>query len=209
MTMTSSISRIRFIIQQSESWKKRFLKGRIALYILTFMMVFALSITLGYFNLFYYFLSVLKYVISFSFFIATVYFMVADKETSENWQNRTVRNKDILGKLLLSIIEGAIFLAISTAILGIFYLTGFPYKIEQTYLAEHTGASPLRYVPTAVEAIIYSFIILMMLISLITSIYWYYSRCVKVIGFRKREKVMKINIVRAIIGFLANFALWQ
>ncbi len=206
--MTSQRAKIRFIIKQNSGLKNRFLKARIGFYVFFSIMVFITSISLGNFNILYYIQSVLKYVVCFSIFVAGLYLMVGDKETAENWQKASIRKKDIIGKLQLSILEGIIFLVIPSVILGIFYLTGFPYDYEQTYLAEHTGESPLRYIPTTVEAVLFSGIILLTIVSLFTSIYWFYSRCGKVIGYRDNEKEMKVDITRAMIGVMVNFFIW-
>ena len=140
--------------------------------------------------------------------MAGIYLLVGEKETAENWQKASIRNKDIISKLLLSILEGMIFLIIPIVILGILYLTGFAYDYEQTYLAEHAGESPLRYMPTPAEAGIYSCIILLTLVSLFTSIYWLYSRCGKITGYRVKEKVMKVDIYRLMVGIVLNFLIW-
>ncbi len=207
--MTSSLRQIRFIIQKTDSWKNHLLRGRIGFYTFFLILIFSIAIPSGFFNAFFFFLSSLKYVICFMFFISAIILMVGDEETTKNWQNTSVRNKDIKGKFLYSLIDGTILLVISAAILGILYLSGIPYDLEQTYLDENPGASsPLRYIPTTQAAFIYAFIIVLMLLSMFTGIYWLYSRCSKVIGFRRHENVMKVNIIRVLVGMIINLLIW-
>lgn len=206
--MISSIKRIRFIIKQSAYWKKRFIGLRIGLYIAGVALAFAFSMTAGIFNVYYYFLDILKIVFFFSIFMATAYFIVSDKETYDNWHDRSYRNKDLLGKLVIAVIEGILFLIISTAILGLFYLSGFTYEYEQNNFPGGPSTSPLRFIPSPLEGMLFAFIILLQVVALFTSIYWYYSRCWKVIGFNKYKKVIKIDIIRSMSGLVINILIW-
>lgn len=162
----------------------------------------------GSFNIYFFFLDALKIVVCFSFMIATMYLPIAEKEIAENWQNPSIRNKDIFGKLLLSLFQGIIFLLLSTVFLGVFYLTGYPKIYEQQYLDEFNGLCPLGYVPTTSEAIIYACIIFLILISLFTSIFWYYSRIVKVTGYKEDKKTIKLDIIRLLLGLIINLLIW-
>ncbi|RLI68333.1 MAG: hypothetical protein DRP02_02150 [Candidatus Gerdarchaeota archaeon] len=205
--MTSSIKRIRLIIKQSAYWKKRFIGLRIGLYIAGVVLAFGFSMVIGLFNIFYFFLDILKIAFFYLIFMATAYFIVSDKETYDNWHDRSYRNKDLQGKLILSVIEGVLFLIISTAILGLFYLSGFPYEYEQSSFPGDPSTSPLRFIPSPLEGILFAFIIVLQVVVLFTSIYWYYSRCFKVIGFNKYKKIIKIDY-RFLIALFINVLIW-
>ncbi|MGC9778856.1 MAG: hypothetical protein HZR80_06395 [Candidatus Heimdallarchaeota archaeon] len=205
--MITSIKRTRFIIKQSDYWKKRFLALRIGLYITSFVLANVSSMATGHFNVYYYFLDILKIVIFVSIIMATAYFIVGDKETYDNWHDRSYRNKDLQGKLVLAVLEGILFLIVSTAILGLFHLSGFPYKYEQKYFPGDPSTSPLRFIPSPLEGMLFAFIIVLQVVALFTSIYWYYSRCWKVIGFNEKKKVIKIDS-KFLIGFIINVLIW-
>lgn len=205
--MISSIKRIRFIIKQSAYWKKRFIGLRIGLYIAGFVLAFVFSMSTGIFNVYYYFLNILKIVFFFSIFMAMAYFIVSDKETYDNWHDRSYRNKDLQGKLILAVIEGILFLIISTAILGFFYLSGFPYEYEQNNFPGGPSTSPLRFIPSPLERMLFAFIIVLQVVVLFTSIYWYYSRCFKVIGFNKYKKIIKVDY-KFLIALFINVLIW-
>ncbi|MGC9778857.1 MAG: hypothetical protein HZR80_06400 [Candidatus Heimdallarchaeota archaeon] len=206
--MITSIKRTRFMIKQSNYWKKRFLALRIGLYLAGIILAFAFSMATGIFNVYYYFLDILKIVIFVSIIMATAYFIVGDKEMYVNWHDRSYRNKDLQGKLVLAVLEGMLFLIVSTAILGIFYLFGFPYEYEQKNFTGGPSTSPLRFIPSPLEGMLFAFIIVLQVVALFTSIYWYYSRCWKVIGFNKYKKVIKIDLIRSMSGLTINVLIW-
>ncbi len=211
--MKASISRIRFIISQDNYWRKKLLHFRIGLYILCIIIVFYFSMASGFFNIYYYFLGILKTVIAFSILMAVGYFIVSDretyKETYNNWHDSTYRNKDIQGKLMLAVIEGLLFLVISTVIFGLFYLSGFPYDHEQKHFPGDTGRSPLRFSPSQIEGVLFAFIIFLHVVALFTSIYWIYARCFKVIGFNKYKKIIFLDIKRLVFLIIGNFLFWN
>ncbi len=206
--MISSIKRIRFIIKQSDYWKKRFLVLRIGLYLACIILAFALSMATGIFNVYYYFLDILKIVIFFSMVMATAYFIAGDKEMYINWHDRSYRNKVLQGKLVLAVLEGMLFLIVSTAILGIFYLSGFPYDYEQKHFPGDASTSPFRFSPSSLEGLLFAFIILLQVVALFTSIYWYYNRCWKVTGFNKYKKIIKIDLIRGLVPLIINMLIW-
>ncbi len=84
--MTTQINNIRYILKKDKNWRNRFLKARIGLYLIFSVMTFVSSISFGYFNIFYFIQSILKYVVCFSIFMAGIYLLVGEKETAENWQ---------------------------------------------------------------------------------------------------------------------------
>jgi len=203
----TSIKRTRFIIKQNSYWKKRFLKLRIGLYIISIILAFVSSIAKGFCIVYYYFLDILKIVIFFSMIMATAYFVVGDKEMYDNWHESSYRNEDLLGKLVLTVLEGVLFLIVSSAILGIFYLSGFPYDYEQKYFLGGPSTSPLRFSPSLLEGLLFAFIIFLQVISFFISIYWYYSRCFKIIGFNEYKKVIKLDY-KFLIALLINGSIW-
>lgn len=196
------------MIKQSDYWKKRFLALRIGLYLASIILAFPFSMSTGLFNIYYYFLDILKIVIFFSMSLATVYSIVSDRETYDNWHDRSYRNKDLQGKLVLAVLEGILFLIVSTLILGIFHLSGFPYEYEQKNFPGDPSTSPLRFIPSPLEGMLFAFIILLQVVALFTSIYWYYSRCFKVIGFNKYKKIIKIDFIRFMLGLVINMLIW-
>ena len=154
-------------------------------------MAFSLSFIIGGGNLFYYFLDILKIAFVISTSMALMYFAVADREDYENWDQQSYRKKALKEKLLLSLLEGAIFLILASVLLGIVYLIGLPATREQAYLQDHSGEYPLEYIPSSAEGILYAFIMVIQLISPVVAIYWQYARCMKVIGFDSGKNLFK------------------
>ncbi len=207
--MLDSIRKTRFMIKTSDYWKKKFLRFRIVFYILCIIIVFYFSMALGAFNVYYYFLGILKTVIFFSLFMASGYFFVSDRETYDNWHNRSYRNKALLGKLVLAVLEGLLFFVFSTVIFGIFYLIGFPYDLEQKHFPGDSSTSPLRFSPSQIEGVLFVIIILLQVVALFTSIYWYYNRGFKVVGFNKYKKISIQDFKRFMCTLLINLLFWN
>lgn len=182
-----------FLIQKNAYWKAQFRKLRIGLNIIDLIFVFISAIIVGGGNIYYYFLDVLKIVFIHTSFMSLVYFLVGNQEDIENWDQYSHRRKKFREKLLLSLFEGVIFLLIATAMFGILHLTGFPIAREQEFLSEHVSEYVLGYKPSLIEGILIALIIGIQLISIITGIYWHYSRCMKVTGLRKEKNKLVIE----------------
>ena len=207
--MTTQRSKIRFLIKQNTRLKNRLLGTRIGFYVFFSIIVFISSISLGTFNVYYFFLNVFNHFVCFTIFIAGFYILIGSKDAIENWQVASLRKEDMFAKLQLSLFEGALFLVFQFILFGIFYLTGLPKTYEQTYLSQFTGECPISYIPTYQEAIIYGFIIFLTIISLFTSIFWLYSRCVTFTGFNDEENLFKINPTKMLLAIVGNFIIWS
>lgn len=202
------IKHIRFELKQNARVRNRLWKGRIGCYILFFVVAFASAISWGYSNPFYYFLDIVKVVMIFTIVISCGYLVVLDKASAFKWQDPTVRNVDIFAKIVLSIFEGMLFFVVSTAIYGLLFLTKIPFTAEQTYLEEFGGVSPLRYIPTPIEAFLYISCILLTLLALITSVYWVYSRGVKIVGYNDEKNCPFLDIFRIFPVVFINYPIW-
>ncbi|HUU76705.1 MAG TPA: hypothetical protein VMX55_00065 [candidate division Zixibacteria bacterium] len=181
------------LIRQSSYLKSRFMIARVGLSIISLVLAFYFSMIGGGFNIYYYFLDVLKIVFFYSIGIAAIYFIIGDEEDYENWNNREYRKKSLKEKLILSLIEGGVFLFLSTTLLGFFYLLDIPYSLELDFLNLQSDISLLHYVPNPIEGILFAFIMLMQLIAPIAGICWQYSRCMTVVGFIEERKALKIK----------------
>ncbi|NHJ87605.1 MAG: hypothetical protein FK734_19245 [Asgard group archaeon] len=204
----STIKRTKFLIKTSDYWKRKLIKFRISLYVILIIVAFVCSMVTGNFNAYFYFLDIFKVVIFCALLWASAYFIVADKETFENWNNPSFRKKDLLGKLVLAAFEGIIFLLISTIIFAIFRFSGFPYQYVTEHFPGGATASPLRYTPSVIDGILIAGIIILQIITIFSSIYWYYARCWKIIGFNEEKKIIKISL-RFLIGLIINISFWM
>ncbi len=139
------------LIRSNESLKARFLKGHVLFIPFMIAVIMVLGIS-GVFNIFFFTLSAIKITIIYSLIFSAIYFLTANRETAENWHDRSTRNENIVGKILLSIKDGVILLVISFIVFVIVLLTGFPQKMEQSYLEENVGiAYPFSYIPSTIE----------------------------------------------------------
>ncbi len=207
-TIMYSYSKTRELIRSDNSLKTRILKSHILLlpFMLVVISIMAIS---GSFNIFFFTLSTLKMTVVYSLSFSVVYFLIADRETAENWQDSSTRNENIKGKILLSIKEGAILLVISFIIFTIVLLTGFPQNYEQSYLEENVGvAYPFSYIPSTVELILFVLITIISLISIFTSIYWFYSRGMVITGYLSEKKMMTPESKRFLLCWFANVLPW-
>ncbi len=191
--MTIKNNKTRFLIQKNKYLKSRFWIARIGLSVISLIIAFYYSMIGGGFNIYYYFLDVMKIIFFYTICMALVYFIVADEEDYKNWNDHSYRKKSLKEKIILSLLEGGILFILLTAVLGILYLLKIPYSLELEFINIQSGNSLLTYTPNLIDGIILAPIMLMQLIAPLAGIYWQYSRCMTVIGFDKRKTALKIE----------------
>ena len=204
-----SYRQTRIIIKSEKKMKEHIMKFRIYYLAIHILFIAIFSLILVSFNIFFFFISFLKYLILYSLSLSTIYLLIADRETAENWQNRSKRNENLKGKIIHLLIEGFILLLLSLLILGIIYLTGYPRKADEMDLdLGSDGILSRLYIPTSMEAILIVSIIILLLLSLFTTVFWFSSRCIIIKSYYTKKKMMNIKFKRMIFSLIINWIIW-
>ncbi|MHA1463123.1 MAG: hypothetical protein ACTSQ0_08655 [Candidatus Heimdallarchaeota archaeon] len=150
-------------------------------------------------------LNILKVMSLFTTASSFIYLIFGDNNTTENWQSRSSRKSEIIGRMFHVLKEVGLLLLISCLIFGLFHLTGLPRTIEQSFLEENPSLEfPLNYIPTTIELILIISIIVSLLTTQFTLIYWTYSRCAQYKGYIAKKKVRRINFKRFFISLFIS-----
>lgn len=206
-TYITSYRKTGFDIKSDQEKKALFMKTRIRLMPI-FLIAFLIVAGFGLFNIFFTLQVILKFVIAYSSALSLYYIVIIDYNTAMDWQSYSTRNESIKGKILHSIKEGAILFGISMIIIGIIYLIRLPQNLETSLLEKITGdETPLRYMPNTIETILLAGIILLTLFSIIAYIRWFYLRGIKITGYFKDKKRIKIDL-KPLIYWGINQLVW-
>lgn len=182
-------------------------KMRIRLIPLFLLLIFVTSM-FGLYNIFFFLQVAFEYIVAYLALSSLFYLVITNYETAKDWQKHSTRIEINKGKILHSLKEGALLLFISMIIFGLIHITGLARRVEQSLFDITEGTeSPLKYIPTTIEAILLAMNILLILFSIFASINWLYARGLKIIGYHQEKKLIKIDY-RRLIYWLINLIVW-
>ncbi|MGC9781299.1 MAG: hypothetical protein HZR80_18805 [Candidatus Heimdallarchaeota archaeon] len=205
----STFKEISFLSKSQKQNKYIINRGRIGFIILANIIIIPVSMFTGAFNPILFFLSVFKIILTFSLLFSMIYLAIGDPNSTKNWQVKSTRKNEILGRILHVLKEAGIMLIISGVIFGLFHISGFPKTLEASFLEENPGVLfPLGYIPTTAELLLIIAIILMLLVTQFTLIYWFYSRCTQFTGYNVEKKIQRLNFNRILLGLFVNAAIF-
>ena len=141
--------------------------------------------------------------------MSTIYLLMVDRQTAENWQDRSNRNKNLKGKFLHLAIDGSLLFVVSLLVLGIMYLTGTTRKMDDVEISLGSGGILTRtYIPHSIEAILIGSLITILLLSIFTTIFWFYNRCMVINSYSTKKKMMNAEPKRMIFCLVINWIIW-
>ncbi|MBY9000856.1 MAG: hypothetical protein KGD64_08090 [Candidatus Heimdallarchaeota archaeon] len=209
MNDLSSPRRTRKIMKMYRDSRQLILLGRIIFLPLFLVAIIPFSIFQGFGNLYFFFLSISPFIITYIFSFSIIYLMVDDYNVINKWNERKSRIDIFKGKVILSVIEGIFLLIISLAILGFCYLTNFPQSLDTTYRANNVGLeSPFSYQPSLLDILLLFIIIALSIVAIFSSIYWLYMRFMQITGYNSKRKILSIKASRIAIGWIVQSIIW-
>lgn len=204
-----SYRQTRIIIKSNKKLKDHIMKLRIYYSAIHILFIAIFSLILVSFNIFFFLISFLKYLILYSLSLSTIYLLIVNRETAENWQDRSKRNENLKGKIIHLLIEGSILLVLSLLILGIIYLTGYPRKTDEMDIdLGSEGILSRLYIPYSIEAILIVSIIFLLLLSFFTTVFWFSSRCIVNTSYFAKKEMMNTKSKRMYFSLIINWVIW-
>ncbi len=205
----ASYKQTRTIIRSDEKLKLQVINNRFMLLLLHILFIIIFSMIMVSFNIFFFIISFLKYLILYCLSMSTIYLLMVDRKTAENWQDRSNRNKNLKGKFLHLAIDGSLLFVVSLLVLGIMYLTGTTRKMDDVEISLGSGGILTRtFIPHSIEAILIGSLITILLLSIFTTIFWFYNRCMVITSYSTKKKMMNAEPKRMIFCLVINWIIW-
>ncbi len=196
----STNKEISFLLKTIPENKSILNRFRLFALILINILIIPFSMFTSSFNPLLFFLNIFKIISIYTTVFSFIYLAFGDANSIDKWHKKSLRKKEIKGRLLHVLKEACILLMVSSSIFGLIHLSGLPRYIEVNFLEENPGLEfPLNYQPTISELLLIISIITLLLLTQVTLIYWIYSRCAQYKGYNTEKKLRRIDTKRFFI----------